>query len=122
MPNIHWNPVVGNYYTLMMVDPDAPSRANPKFREWQHWLVGNIPGSDASQGEILTAYAGSTPPKGTGLHRYVLLVYKQPGKLTFDEEKLSSTSGKGRGNFSAKKFAAKYKLDLIAGNFFQAQS
>jgi hypothetical protein len=26
-------------YTLVMTDPDAPSRANPKFREWRHWVV-----------------------------------------------------------------------------------
>lgn len=27
-------------YTLVMSDPDAPSRAEPKFRQWRHWVVG----------------------------------------------------------------------------------
>ena len=26
-------------YTLAMVDPDAPARADPKFRCFRHWLV-----------------------------------------------------------------------------------
>ena len=26
-------------YTLVMTDPDAPSRQTPKFREWRHWVV-----------------------------------------------------------------------------------
>jgi phosphatidylethanolamine-binding protein (PEBP) family uncharacterized protein len=28
------------------------------------------------------------PPEGTGLHRYVFLIYKQNGKLEFDEPRL----------------------------------
>jgi large subunit ribosomal protein L35 len=36
----------GNLYTLLMVDPDAPSRENPVKRSWLHWMVVNIPGHD----------------------------------------------------------------------------
>ena len=31
-------------YTLMMVEPDAPSPTNPSFKNFLHWLVINIPG------------------------------------------------------------------------------
>ena len=31
-------------YTLMMVDPDAPSPQRPTIRSFLHWLVTNIPG------------------------------------------------------------------------------
>jgi phosphatidylethanolamine-binding protein (PEBP) family uncharacterized protein len=48
-------------------DPDAPSRKDPKFREWHHWLVGNIPGNKVSEGETLSEYVGSGPPKDTGM-------------------------------------------------------
>jgi len=72
-------------------DPDAPSRKEPTYREWHHWLVGNVPGNDISKGEVLSAYIGSGPPPNTGLHRYVFLIYKQPGKLTFDEPRLPNT-------------------------------
>ncbi|XP_032672736.1 protein D2-like isoform X3 [Odontomachus brunneus] len=121
-PNVQWSGEANTFYTLCMTDPDAPSRKEPKFREWHHWLVGNIPGSDVSKGEVLSEYVGSGPPQGTGLHRYVFLLYKQSGKLTFDEKRLTNRSGDNRGKFSIKNFAAKYKLgDPIAGNMYQAE-
>ncbi|XP_076759629.1 protein D2 isoform X2 [Xylocopa sonorina] len=121
-PTVTWNGDANTFYTLCMTDPDAPSRKDPKFREWHHWLVGNIPGSDVSKGEVLSEYIGSGPPEGTGLHRYVFLLYKQPGKLTFDERRLTNRSGDHRAQFSIRKFAQKYKLgDPIAGNMYQAE-
>lgn len=123
-PPSHINyPVEDNaLYTLCMTDPDAPSRQNPKYREWHHWLVVNIPGTDVSSGTVLSEYVGSGPPKGTGLHRYVFLVYKQPGKLTCDEKRLPNTSGDHRGCFKISNFAKKYNLGQpIAGNFYQAK-
>lgn len=73
-PSVTWKTETDAFYTLVMTDPDAPSRKNPKFREWHHWLVGNIPGNDISKGNTLSEYVGAGPPKDTGLHRYVLLV------------------------------------------------
>lgn len=29
-------------YTLVLTDPDAPSRADPKYRQFRHWVVGKI--------------------------------------------------------------------------------
>ncbi|XP_076308229.1 protein D3-like isoform X2 [Tachypleus tridentatus] len=110
------------FYTLCMTDPDAPSRQNSKFREWHHWLIVNIPGKDICKGEVLSEYIGSAPPKGTGLHRYVFVVYKQPECLNPTEKRLTNTSGHHRGNFKIQDFAAKYRLgDPWAGNFYQAQ-
>lgn len=85
-------------------------------------MVGNIPGNNVSQGETLSAYVGSGPPEGTGLHRYVFLVYKQNAKLNFDEPRLTNTSGDNRGCFSIAKFAEKHNLgNPVAGNFYQAE-
>lgn len=82
----------------------------------------NIPETDISKGEVLKGYRGSGPPKGTGLHRYVFLVYKQPSILHFNEPRIGPSSRDNRASFSARKFADKYKLGKpIAGNFFQAQ-
>ena len=58
------------FYALCMTDPDVPSRQEPKYREWHHWLVGNIPGDKIKDGEILSEYVGSGPPKGTGENRF----------------------------------------------------
>ncbi|XP_014602749.1 PREDICTED: protein D2-like isoform X2 [Polistes canadensis] len=121
-PTVKWAGDANTFYTLCMTDPDVPSRKDPKFREWHHWLVGNIPGNDISKGETLSEYVGSGPPEGTSLHRYVFLLYKQPKKLTFDEKRLTNRSADDRGLFSIRKFAKKYNLgDPIAGNMYQAE-
>ncbi|VVC35373.1 Hypothetical protein CINCED_3A022148 [Cinara cedri] len=121
-PSVNWPADPNAFYTLCMTDPDAPNREEHTFREWHHWLVGNIPGHDISKGQILSEYIGSGPPLGTGLHRYVFLVYKQPSKLTFNEPYLTNKSGENRGKFSIAKFAVKYNLgNPVAGNFYQAQ-
>lgn len=121
-PKIKWQAEAGTYYTLVMTDPDAPSRKEPTVREWHHWLVGNIPGDNLSKGEVLTEYVGSGAPKGTELHRYTFLLFKQPKKLEFDERRITKNQAAGREKFSTKNFMEKYHLEApIAGNFFQAQ-
>lgn len=85
IPSVSYEADADGFYTLLFVDPDAPSRDNPHMREVRHWAVVNIPGNNVSAGETLAEYFGSGPPAGTGLHRYVLLVFKQPSKLLFDE-------------------------------------
>jgi len=61
---------------------------DPKFREWHHWCVVNIPGADVSKGEILSEYVGSGPPKGTGCFTMVFAV-GWPVFETFDQRACS---------------------------------
>ncbi|KAF5303130.1 hypothetical protein FQA39_LY10137 [Lamprigera yunnana] len=122
IPTVTWTADSNAFYTLCMTDPDAPTRKKADFREWHHWLVGNIPGDKVAEGETLSEYIGSGPPKDTGLHRYVFLIYKQNEKISFEEPHLTNRSGDDRAKFSIRKFAAKYKLgNPVAGNFYQAQ-
>ncbi|XP_055586703.1 protein D2-like isoform X2 [Uranotaenia lowii] len=121
-PVVKWTAEPNGLYTLCMTDPDAPSRTAPKFREWHHWLVVNIPGCAIDRGELLSEYIGAGPPKKTGLHRYVFLVYKQNERLNCTEKRLNNRNLQGRGKFSIRKFSQKYHLSgPLAGNFFQAQ-
>lgn len=122
-PQIEWQADANSFYTLIMTDPDAPSRTEPKFREFRHWTVVNIPGNHIEEGDVLSAYVGSGPPKGTGLHRYVFLVYKQPGKLSFEgEQRVGNNSRENRPKFSAAQFSKKYNMGVpVAGNFYQAE-
>lgn len=137
-PKVTYKANPNDFYTLIMTDPDAPSRANPVRREFRHWLVSlfylfqintlinqfqvvNIPGSDIEKGEVLSEYVGSGPPKDSGLHRYVFLLYRQPKKLEFEETLVKKTEVGDRPLFSARKFAEKYNMKLEAGNFYQAQ-
>ncbi|PAV80546.1 hypothetical protein WR25_11395 isoform A [Diploscapter pachys] len=123
MPKLAWEADSGALYTVLMTDPDAPSRKDPKFREWHHWLVINVPGSDISKGDTIAQYIGSGPPEKTGLHRYVFLIWKQPGKISDPEHGvLTNRSGDNRGGFKAEAFVAKHKLgNPVAGNFYQAE-
>ncbi|XP_076242150.1 protein D2 [Calliopsis andreniformis] len=122
IPEIHYKHEGGVLYTLVMTDPDAPTGKGYN-REFRHWLVGNIPEENIAKGEVLAEYVGPAPPKGTGKHRYVFLVYKQnQGSITFDERRLSTRDGPQRKRFSIKKFAEKYNLEgPIAGNFMKAE-
>uniref|UniRef100_A0AAY5F1Y0 Phosphatidylethanolamine binding protein 1 n=1 Tax=Electrophorus electricus TaxID=8005 RepID=A0AAY5F1Y0_ELEEL len=109
-------------YTLAMTDPDAPSRKDPKFREWHHFLVVNMKGNDISSGCVMSDYVGSGPPKGTGLHRYVWLVYEQPGSISCTERVLTNCSGEHRGKFKILNFRKKYGLGCpVAGTCYQAE-
>ncbi|XP_055615676.1 protein D3-like [Toxorhynchites rutilus septentrionalis] len=122
-PKIEWTADPNAYYTLFMVDPDAPSRTDPKFRSFWHWYVGNIPGDKIDEGDHRIAFIGSGPPQGTGLHRYVFLIYKQNGKIDLsDAPRTSERSSNNRKNFQHKDFVSRYKLsELVAGNFYRAQ-
>ncbi|GAQ88850.1 hypothetical protein KFL_004640070 [Klebsormidium nitens] len=48
-------------FTLVMTDPDAPSPAEPRFAEFLHWMVANIPGTAATDGK-----PGRHPPPDLG--------------------------------------------------------
>ena len=122
-PKVTWEADNEKLYALIMTDPDAPSRAEPKFREWHHWLVVNIPGNDVSKGEAISEYIGAGPPEGTGLHRYIYLIYQQKSKIQDKEHgHLTNCSADNRGGWKAQVFAQKHGLgDPVAGNFFQAE-
>ncbi|XP_058797813.1 protein D1-like [Phymastichus coffea] len=122
IPKVTWNVGDSEYYTLCMADPDARLSLDVPPFQVLHWLVTNIPGNDIDKGDILAEYRGSGPPKGTGLHRYVFLLFKQPEKLQFDEKFISKTTRTGRVNYSVQNFVDKYKLGIpVAGNMYRAE-
>lgn len=124
-PTVTWTVNDPNsLYTIIFITPDYTSQEDPIHREFQfcQWIIGNIPGNEVAKGEVLKAYIGSCPPRNTGLHRYVFLLYKQTKRLLFEGEHRVGFSPLHRVKFSVQKFAEKYNFDdPIAGNFFQAQ-
>jgi len=112
-------PSANAVYTIAFVDPDAPSRADPKFRNWRHWIVVNVPGDiDISKGTVLTPYIGPGPPPGTGLHRYTFWVYRQKGAI---EAKLDNEPA-ARRSFDLRAFAKEHDLvGPLGASFFVAQ-
>nr|ALS40431.1 putative odorant-binding protein A5-1 [Zeugodacus tau] len=120
-PQVDWTAEPDAFYTIIMTNPDIPTRQNPATREWLHWLVVNIPGTDLSRGYVIDPYVGPLNPKESGLVRNVFLIYKRLGKQEFDEPILNNTNVAGHERFSSKDFAKKYDMKLVAGNIFQSR-
>nr|XP_018905757.1 PREDICTED: protein D1-like isoform X2 [Bemisia tabaci] len=116
---ICWPTENDTLYTMLMIDPDMPSRREPSLREWNHWLIGNMVGPDLSTGDTIAQYISPEPLKDTGYHRITFLVFKQPKHINFTEPLLEfDRNDTRRTHFSSRKFAEKYELgDPIAINF-----
>ena len=120
----------GALFTVILSDPDAPSVADPKFGEWQHWVavncsaaeladaggaaavVGDVDAAAAEGADARTAFFGSAPGKDSGKHVYALVVYAQPGgRVAPDEPRIPLASGfPPRRSFNSRAFATKYGL------------
>ncbi|XP_072122605.1 phosphatidylethanolamine-binding protein 4 [Mobula birostris] len=114
----------GMMYVLIMVDPDAPSKSNPVFRHWRHWLVTNICGSDLldgnAKGMVLSEYRPPTPPSGTGYHRYQFFLYEQPDDAVIT---LNEHEKKSFGYWNLKSFITRSNLGKpVASTQFMTQN
>jgi len=121
-PKVRWNTdtLQDGHYTVLMVDPDAPSHDNPVMAEWLHWMVVNVPdsGMHVDGGDIVMEYAGPNPPVDTGDHRYCLYVFKQRK----EDSRLAELRFDGRAGFDTKQFleTSGDGLQLIASNVFKS--
>ncbi|KAG2383382.1 hypothetical protein C9374_004719 [Naegleria lovaniensis] len=116
----------GHFFTLIMSDPDAPSRRDPKCREWLHWIKANMKinnDGSVSMKEVsnVADYMGSAPPKGTGYHRYVFSLFYHVGKLVHLKEHHWGPSNESRACFLASQFAKNHHMhDPVAIGCFEA--
>ncbi|XP_010912811.1 protein VERNALIZATION 3-like [Elaeis guineensis] len=101
-------------YTLVMVDPDAPSPSNPTKREHLHWLVTDIPETTNSGfGNEIVGYESPRPT--AGIHRFVFVLFRQEVRQTIDKPGW-------RQNFNTRDFAALYNLGPpVAAMYFNCQ-
>lgn len=98
-PEVTINKPVASYYSVIMIDLDAPPGKTDKSISFLHWWVANI---DLSKNfnQIWVPYFPPTPPSGTGAHRYVFYLYKQP-KLLEKPYNLNSITSRDKFNLSA---------------------
>jgi len=123
-----------HFYTIIMIDPDMPSRSTPIDQKTQvlHWLMVNVPGQGVG-GRQLAPYIGSGPPPGTGIHRYTFLVFDE-GTTPKDYSSVIAMdlvdigrrvywNFKDQGKTSTFRDFVKWADlgDPIAGNFYTAQ-
>nr|AEZ63950.1 FLOWERING LOCUS T2 [Dimocarpus longan]AHF27443.1 flowering locus T-like 1 [Dimocarpus longan]ALA55999.1 flowering locus T1 [Dimocarpus longan]ALA56001.1 flowering locus T1 [Dimocarpus longan] len=102
------------FYTLVMVDPDAPSPSDPTLREYLHWLVTDIPATTgATFGQEAVSYESPRPT--VGIHRFVFVLFRQQGRQTVN-------APGWRQNFKTKDFAELYNLGSpVAAVYFNCQ-
>ncbi|CAG5075638.1 Similar to OV16: OV-16 antigen (Onchocerca volvulus) [Cotesia congregata] len=117
-PEVSYEFQKDEYYALVLLDADPFSEKCPFGGEFLMWLIVNIR-DKVRNGEEIVGYQCPFPLPGTGTHRYPILLYKQPKKISFDERSDSPFDIDSRLFFSVKSFAKKYNLDdPIAGNYF----
>jgi len=112
-PDVSFTPAQrSSRYTLVMCDPDAPDPAQPKMREWLHWLVTDIKNGSVDSGNELLPYTAPTPPRGT--HRYILVLFKQT--------QAAPMAPKTRAKFKVARFAEQFQLQPVSFAFFRASA
>ncbi|TMW94079.1 hypothetical protein EJD97_010758 [Solanum chilense] len=102
------------FYTLVMVDPDAPTPSNPCHKDYLHWLVTNIPASTGvTFGNEVVSYECPSPTMG--IHRLVLVLFRQLRREII-------CAPENRQNFDTRDFAKLYNFGLpVAAVYFNCQ-
>ncbi|KAJ6490368.1 phosphatidylethanolamine-binding protein [Mycena vitilis] len=114
-------------YVVVLFDPDAPTPQNASVAQFRHflgsgyrWSAGN--GSDngvlTNTTAAISEFLSPAPPVGSDPHRYLVLVYVQPGD--FDSKiPLVLNSSSPRTNFNMTAFSDALGLGSpFAGTFF----
>jgi len=117
---------------IVMTDLDAPSRDNPEWSEFCHWIAQVQLPTTKEGGEIvhnakegtfkeITEYAGPAPPEKSGPHRYLLLLL-QGGEGNKGVSGPSKDDRKKWGDSEQRTGVAKWAKDNgltpIGANFF----
>ena len=126
-----------------MTDPDAPSREDPKWSEFCHWissgielpsvesiaLAKNFEASTAREKKEIIEYMGPAPPDSmlfifygwrllievseTGKHRYVFLLYRHSSSEDLTDPKERRNWGTGKPRYGARQWAKDHGLILV---------
>jgi len=111
-PTITFNGTTGAFYTVIIVDPDAPVPWNPVASQFVHLWAVNIPGAgpkeptSSAKGNVIAPYMPPSPPGGT--HRYIVMVFEQPSGLKLPTSALTSVNQ--RVGFNTTKWAQHLKI------------
>ncbi|TQN68706.1 OV-16 antigen [Colletotrichum shisoi] len=118
-------------FIVNMIGPDYPTRENPTDRSVRHYLAGNFTVEQTKSAILSSAiimknstpafsdYIAPEPKAGSGVHRYVYLLYVQPekfNKMGFDAVGVDKMNRK---NFNVSQFRRQAGLGRpIGGTFF----
>ncbi|XP_042223711.1 39S ribosomal protein L38, mitochondrial-like isoform X2 [Homarus americanus] len=80
-PSVQFRSEPGDLWTLILSNPDGNLLDNEA--ECLHWFIGNIQGNDLTSGDVVCNYLQPFPPRGTGYHRLVFVLYKQERHIDY---------------------------------------
>ncbi|URD86143.1 Phosphatidylethanolamine-binding protein [Musa troglodytarum] len=101
------------FYTLVMVDPDAPNPSDPTLREYLHWSTLSLSLlRDVGERREIVCY--ECPRPASGIHRVVLVLLRQIGRETVFTPEM-------RHNFSTRRFAMEHYLVPVAATYYNCQ-
>jgi large subunit ribosomal protein L38 len=89
-------------WTLVMTNPDG--HFNQEDSEYVHWMVANIPNNDIGKGETIVPYLQPFPPKGTGFHRHIFILYKQDQKIDLNQYRVDDSKDLDKRTFKTLDF------------------
>ncbi|GAA6017958.1 hypothetical protein JCM10207_002719 [Rhodosporidiobolus poonsookiae] len=76
-------------YTLLMTDPDLFTKNDPVSRQVRHWIQSSVKFDGTSKRTVpnlnppvLNSYVPPSPAMGTGKHRYIFILAKEPAAYT----------------------------------------
>ncbi|KAL4946940.1 phosphatidylethanolamine-binding protein [Aspergillus filifer] len=105
-------------YTLLHIDPDAPTPDDPKFAYWRHWVVTGLkPADGISDAPALTAYLGPGPKDDSRPHRYLFLLFQEPEGLSLSKEDVGGEEFVQRRSFQAADWVKANGLELVGVNW-----
>ncbi|KAK5577447.1 hypothetical protein RB653_002388 [Dictyostelium firmibasis] len=109
------------YFTLILVSVDEPSKINRLEGELKQWITINIKGNNISKGDELVKYIQPLPLIGTGLHRYIFILCKQISKLDFIGEFKIPFTIENRKDWCSEDFIKKWNLTVEGINYFECE-
>jgi phosphatidylethanolamine-binding protein (PEBP) family uncharacterized protein len=110
-PKLAINKPNSSFYSVLMFDPDAPTRSNPTKANWLHWMIVN-------DSDTIVDFDPPTPPIGSGPHRYFFYLLEQSGRISSDDLKRIYDSN-NRANFDVDRFIRENQLKIISCKMFQ---
>jgi phosphatidylethanolamine-binding protein (PEBP) family uncharacterized protein len=105
-------------YTLIMTDPDLMKTNDPIDKQVRHWVQPGL--STSESGELTatrpphTTFLPSAPMPGTGPHRYVFILAREPtGSAPTVGERDGNADFKERLQFLAGEFIKEHNLHVV---------
>ncbi|KAM0756164.1 PEBP-like protein [Meredithblackwellia eburnea MCA 4105] len=122
-PDISFDGDESDTYTILFVDPDAPSRGKAEYGLINHWIISGL--KPQPNGKVLKTEPSripyAPPSARRTAHRSIFLLYKNLAGPLRPQEQQTAIKGAAimeRAFFDIKLFEEENKLELVGANFF----